>query len=170
VTWLEADARDVRLGRRFDLVLLTGHAFQVFLTPEDQRAVLSTIARHLGPRGRFLFDSRNPNAEAWLNWTPERSRRTLVHPQHGTVEAWNDAAHDPATGIVTYETHYRVVASGRHLAARSQIKFTPKDALEYLVAESGLHATRWMGDWQGTAWTPRSKEIIPLGGLVQLAH
>src|SRR6185295_14259902 len=36
VDWVEADARTVRLGRRFDLVLLTGHAFQVFLTPDDR--------------------------------------------------------------------------------------------------------------------------------------
>ncbi|WP_366510106.1 class I SAM-dependent methyltransferase [Mesorhizobium sp.] len=49
VDWVEADARDVRLGRRFDLVLLTGHAFQVFLTPEDREAVLATIAAHLAP-------------------------------------------------------------------------------------------------------------------------
>jgi ubiquinone/menaquinone biosynthesis C-methylase UbiE len=169
VTWLEADARDVRLGRRFDLVLLTGHAFQVFLTPEDQRAVLSTIARHLTPRGRFLFDSRNPGAEAWLNWTPERSRRSLAHPAFGEVEAWNDAGHDAASGIVTYETHYRVVADGRHLAARSQIRFTPQEELEELIREAGLHATRWLGDWQGSLWTPASREIIPLGGLVQVA-
>ena len=169
VTWLEADARNVRLGRHFDLVLLTGHAFQVFLTPEDQRAVLGTIARHLTPPGRFLFDSRNPDAEAWRDWTPERSRRTLTHPQHGAAEAWNDAAHDPASGIVTYETHYRVVGSGRHLAARSQIRFTPKEELETLISEAGLHVTRWLGDWREHPWTPASREIIPLGGLVQLA-
>jgi hypothetical protein len=87
----------------------------------------------------------------------------------GAVEAWNDAGHDAASGIVTYETHYRVVASGRHLAARSQIRFTPKEELETLIAEAGLHVTRWLGDWQGTAWMPVSRAIIPLGGLVQLA-
>jgi len=168
-TWVAADARDVRLGRRFDLVLLTGHAFQKFLTPEDQRAVLSTIARHLTPRGRFLFDSRNPGAEAWREWTPERSRRDLTHPTLGSVEAWNDAAHDAASGIVAYETHYRIVATGKHLAAASRIRFTPKEELESLIAEAGLHVTRWLGDWQESPWTPTSKEIILLGGLVQLA-
>src|SRR3546814_2165240 len=73
---------------------------------------------------------------------PERSQRRLTHPTLGAVEAWNDASHDATTSIVTYETHYRVVATGRHLAARSQIKFTPKDELEGLVAEAGLHVTR----------------------------
>lgn len=169
VTWIEGDARSLVLGRRFDLVLLTGHAFQVFLTAEDQRAVLTTIARHLNPRGRFLFDSRNPTFEAWKRWGPEESRRALTHPEFGAVEAWNEAQHDAATGIVTYETHYRVAETGRHLAARSQIRFTPKEELETLISEAGLHVIRWYGDWQGSDWAPASKEIIPLGGLVQMA-
>ncbi len=169
VEWVEGDARDLRLDRRFDLILLTGHAFQVFLTPEDQLAALRTIALHLNPRGRFIFDSRNPAAEAWKNWGPATSRRQVAHPALGPVEAWNDATHDPATGIVTYETHYRVVASGKHLTAASKIRFTPRDELENLISEAGLHVTEWYGDWQGGPCTPASKELIPLGGLVQLA-
>jgi ubiquinone/menaquinone biosynthesis C-methylase UbiE len=169
VSWIEGDARALALGHRFDLVLLTGHAFQVFLTAKDQLAVLTTIARHLNPRGRFLFDSRNPAFEAWKSWAPERSRRALTHPVFGAVEAWNDVDYDAATGIATYETHYRVVASGRHLAARSQIRFTSKEELEALISEAGLHITGWFGDWQGSPWTQASKEIIPLGGLVQIA-
>ncbi|MGE5766749.1 MAG: class I SAM-dependent methyltransferase, partial [Bacteroidota bacterium] len=168
-TWIEGDTRTLDLGRRFDLVLLTGHAFQVFLRPDDQRAALRSIARHLNPTGRFLFDSRNPAFAAWKRWGPEPSRRALTHPEFGAVEAWNEAEHDAATGIVTYETHYRVVATGRHLVARSQIKFTPKEEIEALISEAGLHVTRWHGDWQGSAWTPASREIIPLGGLVQIA-
>ena len=102
VDWVKADARTVRLDRQFDLVLLTGHAFQVFLTPGDQAAVLRTIAFHLAPGGRFIFDTRNPNAEEWRQWTPEASGRRLEHPHLGRVEAWNDVERDAATGIVTY--------------------------------------------------------------------
>jgi ubiquinone/menaquinone biosynthesis C-methylase UbiE len=170
VEWIASDARALALGRRFDLVVLTGHAFQVFLTPEDQLAALRTIARHLTPRGRFVFDSRNPTVEEWREWVPEESRHKVEHPTLGTVEAWNEAEHDAATGIVTYETHYRVMATGKHLAARSQIRFTSKAELEGLVAEAGLHATRWYGDWQEGPWTPAAKEIIPLGGLMQLTN
>lgn len=169
VEWVEADARSLRLNRRFDLIVLTGHAFQVFLTPEDQAAVLKTIALHLNPRGRFIFDSRNPAAEEWRGWVPGVSDWTLAHPSFGKVEAWNDMTHDAASGIVTYETHYRVVETGRHLMASSQIRFTPKEELEDLIAGAGLQVTRWLGDWQESPWTPESKEIIPLGGLVQMA-
>ncbi len=165
VTWIEADARDLDLNRRFDLVMLTGHAFQVFLPRDDQQAVLRTIARHLAPGGRFVFDSRNPSAEEWRAWVPEESRRELMHPTFGKVAAWNDVSRDAASGIVTYETHYRIESDGRRLSATSQISFTPKDELDRLIAEAGLQVTRWYGDWQGGDWHPDSKEIIPLGQL-----
>ena len=60
VSWVLDDARTVRLNRRFDLVLLTGHAFQVFLTPDDQAAALTTIAAHLAPNGRFILTRAAP--------------------------------------------------------------------------------------------------------------
>ncbi|WP_308219958.1 class I SAM-dependent methyltransferase [Nitratireductor sp. ZSWI3] len=61
VRWLVGDARSVRLDQRFDLIVMTGHSFQVFLDDKDQSAVFQTIAAHLQPAGRFVFDSRNPD-------------------------------------------------------------------------------------------------------------
>jgi SAM-dependent methyltransferase len=165
VTWVQSDAQALRLDRRFDLVLLTGHAFQVFLSDDDQRAALATIARHLAPAGRFVFDSRNPAAQEWREWGPEASRRILRHPSLGPVEAWNDAAQDPATDIVTYETHYRVVASGALFSASSRIRFTDREVLAARLAEAGLAVERWLGDWRGGAFAPDSREVIPLGRL-----
>ncbi|MDQ0469323.1 class I SAM-dependent methyltransferase [Labrys wisconsinensis] len=163
VRWIEADARTVRLGHRFDRVILTGHAFQVFLTTADQRAVLRTIAEHLAPDGRFVFDSRNPQARAWLEWVPGESHRRLDHPALGPVEAWNDAVHDAATGIVTYETHYRLLRDGRHLCAASRIRFTPQADLAALLDEAGLVVETWLGDWHGGACGPSSPDFIPIG-------
>lgn len=165
VQWLQADARTLSLNRKFDLIVLTGHAFQVFLTAADRRAVLATIAAHLGPDGRFVFDSRNPRAQAWRRWMPEESRRIIEHPRLGRVEAWNDAARDAATGIVTYWTHYRVAASGERFTAESKIAFPEKAELETLIAAVGLRAVSWLGDWAGAPYDDTMPEIIPVGGL-----
>ena len=165
VEFIEGDARALRLGRRFELVVLTGHAFQVFLTREDRAAALATIAAHLAPGGRFLFDSRNPACREWEEWGPEASMRTVAHPRFGTVSAWNDAALDPATGIVTYETHYEIRATGKRLSAASRIAFPAREELESLIAEAGLRTERWLGDWEGNAWHPAASELIPLGTL-----
>lgn len=165
VTWIEADARTVGLDRRFDLILLTGHAFQVFLTRDDQAAVLQTIARHLSPDGRFVFDTRNPLAKAWANWTPEKSRERIDHPQHGSVTVWNDVAEDPATGIVTYETHYRIISTGKTLSAVSRIAFPAQAAVQDLIDAAGLLVENWYGDWQGNPLRGDSPDIIPVGRL-----
>lgn len=164
-TWVEADARTVRLNQRFDLVLLTGHAFQVFLTREDQSAALDTIARHLSPNGRFVFDTRNPLVQAWKGWTPENSRGRIEHPQQGIVEVWNDVSEDPGTGIVTYETHYRIVESGRTLSAVSRIAFPAREVVEELLEAAGLVVEQWHGDWLGSSLHDDSPDIIPVGRL-----
>lgn len=163
--FVEGDARTLRLGRRFDLVLLTGHAFQVFLTIEDRRAALATIAAHLAPGGRFIFDSRNPACREWEEWGPEDSMRLVDHPRFGAVSAWNDVAFDPATGIVTYGTHYEIRATGQRLSAASRIAFPEKAELDMLIAEAGLKVDRWLGDWEGSEWQPGAGEMIPLGTL-----
>ena len=165
VDFVEGDARTLRLGRRFDLVLLTGHAFQVFLTIEDPRAALATIAAHLAPGGRFIFDSRNPVCREWEEWGPEDSMRLVDHPRFGAVSAWNDVAFDPATGIVTYGTHYEIRATGQRLSAASRIAFPEKAELDMLITEAGLKVDRWLGDWEGSEWQPGAGEMIPLGTL-----
>lgn len=164
VTWIEGDGRKIRLNDRFDLVLMTGHAFQCLLTDDDQLALLQTIAAHLSPTGRFIFDSRNPAKREWEEWGEADSRRLVDHPKHGQVASWNDYAYDDATGIVTYGTYYRL-GNGDLLAAKSDIRFSPQESLARLIAEAGLTVDRWMGDWQGADYTPTSKEIIPLGHL-----
>lgn len=162
-TWVHADARSVRLGRHFDLVVLTGHAIQVFLTGDDQKAVLSTIAAHLEPEGRFVFDSRNPATVEWQEWEPEGSERRIEHPALGTVKAWNDIAHEAATGIVTYQTHYQILESGRSFSASSKIRFTAQEAIAAMLDEVGLEVDEWLGNWMGEAYRPTSPEIIPIG-------
>ena len=165
LNWVEADARTVRLNRTFDLIVMTGHAFQVFLNDDDQRAALATIAAHLSPDGRFIFDTRNPANRAWERWGPEDSRYTLTHLDLGNVESWNDTTHDSETSVVTYETHYRITSTGEHLSANSQIKFSSMENLTKLISEAGLKVGTWYGDWQGGPLLEDSPDLIPLGRL-----
>jgi SAM-dependent methyltransferase len=164
VTWVCEDARSVRLGRRFELIVMTGHAFQVFLTREDRLAALQTFAAHLSPGGRFVFDTRNPACREWEEWTPERSRESLHHTRLGAVTVWNDVECDAETGIVTYDTHYEVAAEGRTYSARSRIAFPSKAEVAELIGEAGLRVEGWLGDWDGSPWHENAREIIALGG------
>ena len=162
VRWIEADARHLDLGERFDMVLMTGHAFQTALTRRDRAALIGTIAGHLDRGARFFFDSRNPAARAWEHWTPEHTRAMRAHLEHGMVERWKDATWDPDTGLVTYGTFYRL-ESGQTLSASSKIAFAPRTEIADLIKDAGLEVDRWIGDVTGSPFAPESPEIIPLG-------
>lgn len=164
VTWVEAAAQGLDLGRRFEAVVMTGHAFQTLLTPADRAACLATIARHLAPGGRFFFDSRNPDAREWLEWTPEATRETRAHPDHGMVERWNAAEETDVPDVIEYQTHFRV-PDGRHWQARSRIAFPRFDELDAAIAAAGLKADNWYGDPAGGPLRPDCPDFIPVGGL-----
>ena len=46
VSWIKADGQTLRLPLRFDLIYMTGHAFQALLTDDDAIAVLRTVRDH----------------------------------------------------------------------------------------------------------------------------
>lgn len=163
VAWIQGDARSVRLGERFDLVVLTGHVFQVFLTSDDQRAVLATIAAHLHRGGHFIFDSRNPVCGVKENQTPHDAVYRFDHPQLGEVEAWNVSSYDPHIHVLTYENGYRIVCTGQDYSGSARIRYTPQEELADIIVSAGLIVEKWLGDWEGNPYHPTAREIIPIG-------
>lgn len=162
VRWIEADARTLDLNRRFDLIVMTGHAFQVLLTDDDRAKALASVARHLAPAGRFVFDSRNPAVREWETWRPDSSRRAFDDPELGPVEAWDDVDWDEARQILTYETVYRARATGLAFRAEARIAFPSRDVLTRQIADAGFTVERWLGDWTGAPPETDSPDFIPI--------
>jgi hypothetical protein len=126
--------------------------------------VLDTIALHLAPGGRFIFDMRNPAVEEWREWTPDQSRRSLYHSTYGETLAWNDVVFDRASDVAPYKTFYQL-DGGQVFEASSKIAFVGQIELASMIDEAGLVADQWLGDWQGAPYQPLSPEIIPVGRL-----
>ena len=165
VHWVQGDARSARLGEVFDFVVLTGHAFQVFLTEADRAACLSTIACHLAPDGVFVFDTRNPHYTGAKENSREKSLRRFQHPQLGQIEAWNQSRYDKEQAILTYSNHYRVLETGEERSGQDQIAYTSQPDLAGLIKAAGLRVDRWLGDWDGSPFSAESYDIIPVGRL-----
>lgn len=68
VHWLEGTADDLPTGWA-DLVLMTGHVAQYFLTDEAWVHVLTEARRSLRPSGHLAFEIRNDVVEAWRGWS-----------------------------------------------------------------------------------------------------
>lgn len=160
VSWILSDAAGLVLETSFDLVVMAGHVFQVFLGDEDVRAVLANLRRHLAPGGRLAFATRNPAIEEWKSWTPDQTHERVEVPGQGPVDVHYDirAAAGP---LVTYETHFRF--GPKDVAATaSTLRFMTQDEAAGFLAEAGLGDVTWHGDWDRSPLGPASPEIIAI--------
>jgi ubiquinone/menaquinone biosynthesis C-methylase UbiE len=165
VTWIEGDGRNLQLQQRFNLIYLTGHAFQVFLTDADVLSVLRTAARQLNPEGRLAFETRNPGARAWLSWNPKESRKVAQLPGLGRVEEFSENVYDSTTGIAELTHHYRFLDKGGQQVGHSRLRFIDRNHLAELIASAGLSPREWYGSWDRSDYSPASREIIVVAGL-----
>lgn len=162
VAWVEAGAAALSLAARFDLIVMTGHVFQVLLDDGAVRAALANLRRHLAPGGRLAFETRNPAVREWETWTPEETREEVAVPGVGTVAVHYDIG--PVDGErVTYETHFRF-AAGDAVVAPSVLRFMTRERLAGFLAETGFADVVWYGDWDRSPPSDASPEIIVVAG------
>lgn len=158
VTWVAGDAASLALATRFDLIVMTGHVFQVFLEDDDIRAALSNLRRHLAPGGRIAFETRNPAVREWESWTPALTREQIAVPDIGPV-----TVHYDMTGaddrFVHFDTHFDF-GDGDKVVAPTTLRIMDQATLARLLAESGLKPLDWFGDWDHSPFRPDSPEII----------
>ncbi|KAA9153187.1 class I SAM-dependent methyltransferase [Amycolatopsis acidicola] len=164
VEWVLGDLLSTPFRGEFDLVVMTGHAFQVLCTDEELRATLSAVRAALAPGGRFAFETRNPAARAWERWTPEYAREITVGGE--TVRMAHEAE-TPRDGLVRFTTTY--TGAGWEDRSTSVLRFTGEAELDRFLAEAGLRAVERYGDWGGGPVTADSPELITIATVVKPA-
>lgn len=158
VRWVEADAAGFSDGTRYDLIIMTGHAFQVLLDDQEVRAALRNFRRCLAPGGRLAFETRNPAVREWDTWRPDETREEVEVPGIGRVEVHYDIVSEEGQ-FVTFETHFRFAADDVVVAPHT-LRFMSQGELAAFLAGAGFVQVDWYGDWDRSALTPRSPEII----------
>lgn len=159
VRWVRGDARDVDLGDRFELIVMYGHVFQVFLDDRDVEAVLANARRHLAPGGCLAFETREPRAREWEGWTVEATWERVDAPAVGPVEVEYQVT-DVAPPLVTFETRHVFVETGERFVSPSTLRFWSRNEVAGHLAAAGFDGVRWLGDWDGSGHTDSSPEII----------
>ncbi|MEU2065298.1 class I SAM-dependent methyltransferase [Streptomyces sp. NPDC013455] len=160
VEWVLGDVRVRRWQAEFDLVVMTGHAFQQLVGDEEIRLCLRAARAALRDGGRFVFETRNPGARAWERWTPDRIHE--ITAADGTpVRVWHEVrGGGPRRGRVHFTETY---AGPRWPAPRvrhSVLRFLDAGTLEGFLAEAGLAVAEQYGDWARGPLTPAAPEII----------
>lgn len=160
VCWIEADARSFDLVERFELIVMTGNVFQVFLTDDDAHVVLANAGRHLVPGGRLTFETRDPDAREWEEWTPDRTREIVRVDGVGDVEV-SYAFREQRGELLTFETRH-VLPDGTRFETPSTLRFRTKEQVGTLLAAAGFDEIEWWSDWRGTPWSAGTLEIVPV--------
>ena len=161
VEWVLGDLSSVSWSGDFDLVVMTGHAFQV-LTGDDQlREALAAVRTALTPAGRFAFETRNPAARGWEDWIPENA--VEVTDGSGAIVRQEHQVDLPVRGdLVSFTTTYSSPAWQRPEHSRSTLRFLGAEALAAFLAGADLEIEEQYGDWDRSALRPDSPEIITI--------
>ena len=68
IQWIQSFAQDYSSDNFYDLIIMTGHAFQVLLEEADIKATFEVMRNHLATGGRIVFESRNPDIDWSSRW------------------------------------------------------------------------------------------------------
>ena len=135
VRWVHGDATDLP-PLRVDLVTMTANVAQVFLTDAEWAATLRAAHAALRPGGCLVFETRDPAAMAWLEWTRERSYQRTVIPGIGAVQTWEDLL--AVSGeLVSFRSTNVFESDGAVLTSDSTLRFRPRDELAASLAAAG---------------------------------
>lgn len=166
VTLHHADAADFHDTARFPLVIAPFRVFQQIVTMEHQLAFLASAVRHLAPGGWFVFDVFNPNFRALAT---DRSQETTDTPEFTLDDGrslrrtfrvprvrWLDQ-------VSEIEMLYYVTEPGKvteRFVQGFELRWYGRAELEHLLARSGLRATAIYGDFDGSAATDVSPDLV----------
>jgi SAM-dependent methyltransferase len=141
-----------------ELAVMSGHVAQVFTEDSTWLAALRDLHRALVPGGLLAFESRNPAARKWEDWTRELTLRT-VETTDGTVEFWHETVNVDLP-VVSYDTLTRNLRTGQATVNRDVLAFRDGPALHASLERVGFDVQHVYGDWDQTALAAGSPELV----------
>lgn len=160
IEWVLGDLSTVAWDGAFDLVVMTGHAFQVFVEDEDLRAALAAVRAALSADGRFAFETRNPTARAWEAW--ETEVRGAVVSDVGKVSVTRKITAPFDGRVVSFSHVFQSEAWDQPRVSHSTLRFLDQAGLAAALTHAGLAIEAQFGDWDRSPVTDASPEIITL--------
>jgi SAM-dependent methyltransferase len=161
IEWVQGDLASVGWERAFDLIVMTGHAFQEFVADDEIRAALAAIRSALADGGRFAFETRNPRDRAWERWATQYSG--AVTDATGAVVRCEYRVETPVVGDIVHSmsTFTSTGWEGPEVS-RGALRFLAADALAAFLSDADLAIEEQFGDWTGAPLIETSPEIITI--------
>ena len=142
IEWVQSFAQTFESGKQFDLIIMTGHAFQVLLDDGDIDATFCAVKKLLNADGKFVFESRNPKIDWASRWDYEMD---LQLPEQTVRESRKFLAMQ--NNRMAFELRYEF--SDETLVSNSELRFSDRSEIENQLTKAGLRIERILGDWAG---------------------
>lgn len=143
VLWIDGGATSVTVADR-DIALMTGNTAQAISDPGQWTATLQAIHACLRPGGHLAFETRDPAARAWEQWT--RAATCQVHdvPGTGEVESWVEvtAVEWP---LVSFRWTWSFASDGATLTSTSTLRFRERLEVERDLRANGYELVEVRG-------------------------
>lgn len=136
VRWIHGTAIDLP-AIKVDLVTMTANVAQVFLTDEEWKETLLAIRNVLRPEGKLVFETRKPEAKAWLKWNKENSYERVNIPGYGIVESWDEVT-DVQGSLVTFQSTNVFESDGAIITATSTLRFRSREEISESLRDAGM--------------------------------
>lgn len=158
--WFDGTLAAAGFSGEFDLIVMTGHAFQVLLTDDELRAFFTAAHAALAPGGRLAFETRNPLVRTWQRWTPEYAVEATA-PDGARVRMAHQVQ-PPEGDLVTFSTTYSSPQWSTERVNWSTLRFLDVAAVNAQLAAGGFVVAEQYGDWDSAPYTAESPEIITI--------
>jgi SAM-dependent methyltransferase len=161
VAWVHGTVADVSRTDA-DLVVMTGHVAQYFVTEDAWREVLTQCRRVLRDGGVLAFEVRQPDRGWAQRWTRERTERTLPHPDGGTFTSWGEVVDVDGDADSFTQTHvgHTLLPDGTRISHPETLRFRSEAEVRESLAAAGFRVDQIWGDWDRSPVTADNDELI----------
>jgi hypothetical protein len=136
VRWLDGDVTAVRATDR-DVAVMTGNAAQLIIDPRQWETTLKGIHAALRPGGHLIFETRDPAARGWEQWSKEATKRTTAIPGVGPVTSWVEVT-TIDWPLVSFRWTWIFASDGATLTSDSTLRFRERDEIEASLRRRGF--------------------------------
>lgn len=136
VQWIVGDASSLS-GKSVDAVTMTGNVAQAIIDPKDWQDTLKNVNKCLVPGGYFVFETRKPEAKAWINWTKEKSFTSIDVPGQGMVDGWVDLI-SINLPLVSFRWSYYFHKEDKTIISDSTLRYRSAEEITNDLEQSGF--------------------------------
>lgn len=154
IEWVQSPAQSYNSQKRFDLIIMTGHAFQVLMEDADVMATFAVMKKHLKPGGLIVFESRNPLLDWASRWNYQME---LTLPSTTVLESRHLLSMED--NHMRFELRYQFQDGAcETFTSISELRFFSREEIEAHLKESGLYVETLLGGWRGEPFDESTSE------------